>query len=166
MKSFVFFRKGGVVASKSLFPRAADGVNYSDSTAPRRSGAVGAVHSAKWRRADMGAMDTQGRGVPCFHLGPPVVRFYPFLGESSPNRLDYRKKGTLIPTSLLEDLVTVLPHGLPHCSRQSRCRPVDPSNLQASSHSQNERLCLLHRETRTKPPILGFYLFYPSPHKN
>ena len=26
-------------------------------------------------------------------LGPPVVRFYPFLGEGSPTKIDYRKKG-------------------------------------------------------------------------
>ena len=32
-------------------------------------------------------------------LGPPVVPFYPFLGEGSPTKTDYRKKGTLIPTS-------------------------------------------------------------------
>ena len=31
--------------------------------------------------------------------------FYPFLGEGSPTAIDYRKKGTLILTSLLEDLV-------------------------------------------------------------
>ena len=31
--------------------------------------------------------------------------FYPFLGESSPTKIDYRKKCTLILTSLLEDLV-------------------------------------------------------------
>ena len=48
--------------------------------------------------------DGQGR-----RLGPPVVPFYPFLGEGSPTKLDYRRKkktvGTLIPpTSLLEDL--------------------------------------------------------------
>ena len=30
--------------------------------------------------------------------------FYPFLGEGSPTKLDYRKKGTLILTSLLEEL--------------------------------------------------------------
>ena len=40
-----------------------------------------------------------------FHQGPPVVPFYPFLAEGSPTKIDYRKKGTLIPTSLLEDLV-------------------------------------------------------------
>ena len=28
-----------------------------------------------------------------------------FLGEGSPTKIDYRKKGTLILTSLLEDLV-------------------------------------------------------------
>ena len=37
-------------------------------------------------------------------LGPPVVPFYPFLGEGSPTKIDYRRKGTLILTSLLEDL--------------------------------------------------------------
>ena len=30
--------------------------------------------------------------------------FCPFLGEASPTEIDYRKKGTLILTSLLEDL--------------------------------------------------------------
>ena len=33
---------------------------------------------------------------------------YPFLGEGSPTKIDYRKKGTLILTSLLEDLVADL----------------------------------------------------------
>ena len=41
-------------------------------------------------------------------LGPPVagqvVPFYPFLGEGFPTTIDYRKKGTLILASLLEDL--------------------------------------------------------------
>ena len=31
--------------------------------------------------------------------------FSSFLGEGSPTKINYRKKGTLIPTSLLEDLV-------------------------------------------------------------
>ena len=38
-------------------------------------------------------------------LGPPVVPFYPFCGEGSPTKIDYRKKGALILTSLPEDLV-------------------------------------------------------------
>ena len=39
-------------------------------------------------------------------LGPPVVPFYPLLlGEGSPTKMDYRKKGTLILSSVLEDLV-------------------------------------------------------------
>ena len=38
-------------------------------------------------------------------LGPPAVPFYPFLREGSPTKIDYRTKGTLILTSLLEDLV-------------------------------------------------------------
>ena len=37
-------------------------------------------------------------------LGSPVVPFYPFLGEGSPTKVDYRKKGTLIVTSLLAEL--------------------------------------------------------------
>ena len=32
-------------------------------------------------------------------IGPPVVPFYPFVGEGSPTKLDYIKKGTLILTS-------------------------------------------------------------------
>ena len=42
-----------------------------------------------------------------FGLGPPVVPFYPFLGEGSPTKTDYGKKGTLILTTLLEVLVGV-----------------------------------------------------------
>ena len=33
-----------------------------------------------------------------------VMPFYPFLGEGSPMKMDVRRKGTLILTSLLEDL--------------------------------------------------------------
>ena len=33
--------------------------------------------------------------------------FYLFLGEGAPTKIDYRKKGTLILTSLLEDLAAV-----------------------------------------------------------
>ena len=39
-------------------------------------------------------------------LGPPVVPFQPFLGEGSPTIIDHRKKGTLIRTSPLKDLVS------------------------------------------------------------
>ena len=31
--------------------------------------------------------------------------FYPFLGEGSPTKINYRKMGALVQTSLLEDLV-------------------------------------------------------------
>ena len=31
--------------------------------------------------------------------------FYTFLRKGSPTKIDYRKKGTLVLTSLLEDLV-------------------------------------------------------------
>ena len=38
----------------------------------------------------------------------PTANFYTiFWGECSPTKMDYRKKGTLILTSLLEDLVPV-----------------------------------------------------------
>ena len=41
-------------------------------------------------------------------LDPPVVPFYPlFFWEGSALKIDYRKKGTLILTSLLEDLVVL-----------------------------------------------------------
>ena len=40
----------------------------------------------------------------------PVVPFYPFLGEGSPTKIDYRKKGALILTSLLEDLDVFVRH--------------------------------------------------------
>ena len=42
-------------------------------------------------------------GNPFLGLGPPVVPFYPFLEEVSPTKIG--KMGTLILTSLLEDLV-------------------------------------------------------------
>ena len=35
---------------------------------------------------------------------PRSALLSPFLGEGSPTKIDYRKKGTLILTSLLEDL--------------------------------------------------------------
>ena len=37
-------------------------------------------------------------------MGPPVSAFFTFLGEGCPTKIDYRKKGTLILASLLEDL--------------------------------------------------------------
>ena len=48
--------------------------------------------------------DTTARFVIGLILGPPVVPLYPCLGEGSPTKIDYRKKGTLILTSVLEDL--------------------------------------------------------------
>ena len=43
------------------------------------------------------------------NLGPPVVPFYRFfLGEGSPIKIDYRKRGPLF-QPLLEDLVTLTP---------------------------------------------------------
>ena len=39
----------------------------------------------------------------CNALAPSAL--FPFFGEGSPTKIDYRRKGTLILTSLLEDLV-------------------------------------------------------------
>ena len=50
--------------------------------------------------------DVLGTGRIAAELGPPVVRFYPFLvGRVPLLKFDYRKKGTVILTSPLEDLV-------------------------------------------------------------
>ena len=43
------------------------------------------------------------------YLGFAVVPFYPFWGKGSRTKLDNRKKGTLILTSLLEDLAILGP---------------------------------------------------------
>ena len=40
-----------------------------------------------------------------FPRSPSTALLSPFLGEGSPTNIDYRKKGTLSLTSLLEDLV-------------------------------------------------------------
>ena len=79
-------------------------------------------------------------------LGPPVVPFYLFLGEGCPTKIDYRKKFTLILTSLLEDLeyrATLAP--TESCGLTSMlgagfvslynisclCLPKDPANFRA-----------------------------------
>ena len=43
---------------------------------------------------------------------PRVVHVYHFFAEGSPTKIDYRKKGTLILCSLLEDLVSLSTFGL------------------------------------------------------
>ena len=49
------------------------------------------------------------------------MSFYPFLVECSPTRIDYRKKGTLVLTSLVEDLVCMRVRGC-QVTGQSRGR--------------------------------------------
>ena len=44
--------------------------------------------------------------------------FYPSVGEGSPTKIDYRKKRTLILTSLLEVLVMVSFKGIPRIHSQ------------------------------------------------
>ena len=60
-------------------------------------GAYATAPSAAARKEELGRVDDQ--------LGPPVVPFYPVFGEGSPTKRDYRKKGALVLTSKLEDLV-------------------------------------------------------------
>ena len=49
-----------------------------------------------------------GVGLKEDQLGPPVVPFLTlFMGEGSPTKIDYRKKGALILTSLLQDLANL-----------------------------------------------------------
>ena len=51
-----------------------------------------------------GLKQEEMEAYPLERLGPPVVPFLPFFGEGSPTKLDYRRKGTLILTVVLEDL--------------------------------------------------------------
>ena len=51
----------------------------------------------------MGCLNVKHELNKC-NLGPPLVPFYSFLVEGSPTTIDYRKKGTLILSSILEDL--------------------------------------------------------------
>ena len=83
--------------------------------------AGGAVHAVRWQEArrfglelrwGLGArglgfsLERSKTGRWLVTLGPPVP-FYPFLGEGSPTKIDYRKKDTLILTSRLDDLAGV-----------------------------------------------------------
>ena len=51
-------------------------------------------------------------------LGPPVVPFHLFFWEGSHTKIGYSKKGTLIVTSLLEDLVNVPKWHLGKCNQR------------------------------------------------
>ena len=65
------------------------------------SGAPGGPSCAAWREIDRGMELGSWR---LSYLGPPVVPLCPFSEEGSPTKIDYRKNGTLILGSLLEDL--------------------------------------------------------------
>ena len=52
----------------------------------------------------------------------PSSALLPFLGEGSPTKIDYREKGTLVLTSLLEDLVEIGRNKLTGCSAVSLTR--------------------------------------------
>ena len=53
----------------------------------------------------MGRTCPERDGFPCNMARSPSSSL--FLGEGSPTKIDYRKRVTLIPTSLLEDLDVV-----------------------------------------------------------
>ena len=61
-----------------------------------------------WARRTATARACRRRGRRGVCLGPPVSH-QPFLGEGSPTKIDYGKKGTRILTSLLEDLGVLFP---------------------------------------------------------
>ena len=73
-----------------------------------------------------------------FSVGPPVVPFSPFLGERSPTKIDYRKKGTLMLTSLLEDLAQFLAANHSNKATDSDC-PSGSTNLFNYSIQQHQK---------------------------
>ena len=58
------------------------------------------------------------------------VPFYPFLGEGSPSKIDYRKKGTLILTSLREELGYIYHLSSLPLSSSFSCAPTRLADLQ------------------------------------
>ena len=87
-----------------LIPMPAHLPSYTPSPACRPQG------DPRWWHEPSESCRCAGRlGVVCatppVTLGPPVVPFYPFLGEGPPTK--NRRKGTLILTSLPEDLVLI-----------------------------------------------------------
>ena len=84
-------------------------------------------------------------------LGPPVVPFYPFLGEGSPTKIDYRKKGypyvnlstkgPSLCTNLLDDVNPQFPAGaarLPEAGvgvRAGTRRPCGAFGSESGTHS-------------------------------
>ena len=61
---------------------------------------------------------------PAYQLGPPEwCPVSPLvLGEGSLTKIDYRKRGTLIQTSLLEDLASILGYGEATMANGQKCR--------------------------------------------
>ena len=71
----------------------------------------------------------------------PAVPFYPFVGEGSPTKIDYRQKGTLSLTSLLEDLRQIWPGG-PVCgSLLRRDGPGGGWPIAGLEHGEGGELC-------------------------
>ena len=85
------------LVARSLEARAeARSVSHEPRAWPRQVTAP--LNSVRFLRA--GSWEVSTKGIP-LKARSPVVPFYPFLGESSPTKIDYTKKGTLILTSLL-----------------------------------------------------------------
>ena len=76
-------------------------------------------------------------------LGPPVVPFYPFLGEGSPTKIDYRRKGILTLSSLLEDLekITLKSKFISEAARFAARGPEDLRGIPAQPGGELLALC-------------------------
>ena len=81
--------------------------------------------------------------------------FHPFLGEGSPAKIQYGKKGTRILTSLLEDLVN-LTHKL-FTFRGSENGPPENSTFARAAWPQAHGLRVTHRQGMIRGSFLFFF---------
>ena len=84
--------------------------------------------------------------------------FYPFFGEGSPTKIDYREKGTLILNSLLEDLVEVLSENQGPASSSDAATPHIPNQKPAFPGSLSGDPALFGL-----PPCFFFFSFFLFP---
>ena len=83
-------------------------------------------------------------------LGLSVVQLNLFLGEGSPSNIDCRKKGTLLLTSLLEDLGNFLfSAGLSSLRGTAQPRYLDAYKMQELLQIPLPKACGLWRKKRT-----------------
>ena len=95
---------------------------------------------------------TQQRGKEREGFGPVLSRCpssalsHPFLGEGSPSKIDYRKKSTLILTSLLEELVVSNLHEKGRLTKRV---------WRGRERKGITRGCFSQKRTRSKPRYVG-----------